>query len=134
MTKMKLFSTIALSLVLAAGVYAQQRALSADIPFDFNVGDTTLSGGKYTVEMLSDSALVVRSVDREKRAVITLSNAATPKDPNSTKLVFRVYGNQYFLSTIEWEGGPYRELPPANLEIQLAKRVPEPKRLEIAIK
>jgi hypothetical protein len=134
-TLLNSFCSLAIALTVAASAHAQSAPLSANIPFNFKVGDTTFNSGKYTIEAMSNgNALVIRSDDR-KAAAITLANqAAGPATQRSSRLVFRTYGNLYFLSTVEWSGGPYREVPPSKTEIELAKRAPEPKRLEVAIK
>jgi hypothetical protein len=127
------FSSLAIALTVAASAHAQNAPLSANIPFNFKVGDTAFNSGKYTIEMLQNGiAMVIRSDDRKASAITLANQASAPATRRSSRLVFRNYGDQYFLSTVEWSGGPYRELSPGKTEIELAKRVPEPKRLEVA--
>jgi hypothetical protein len=134
MKKFNLFLLIAIAVTVSLTASAQRAMLTAEIPFDFTVGDTSLSSGHYSIQMLDSAALIIRSTSG-KSAMITLSNsAAGPNTPRSSRLVFKSYGNQYFLSTVEWEGGPYRALVPSKLETELAKRVPSPKSLEVATK
>jgi hypothetical protein len=133
-TFLNIFCSLAMAFAVAASVHAQNAPLSANIPFNFKVGDTSFSSGTYTIETLNSSALLVRSADR-KASAFTLANAApAPSTQRSSRLVFKSYGDQYFLSTVEWSGGPYREISPSKTEIELAKKVREPKKLELATK
>jgi hypothetical protein len=138
-TKRTLLNTVcslAMALTVTASAHAQSSPLSANIPFNFKLGDATFRSGKYTIQtMLNSTALLIRSVDDPKASAISLANQApSPAKPRSSRLVFKTYGDQYFLSTVEWSGGPYREVPRSKVEIELAKRTREPKRLEVAIK
>jgi hypothetical protein len=129
------FCSLAIALTVAASVHAQNAPLSANIPFNFKVGDITFSSGMYTIDTIQNGgALVIRSYDRKTGAITLANQASGPAAQRSSRLVFRTYGNQYFLSKVEWSGGPYREVSPSKTEIELAKRAPEPKRLEVAIK
>jgi hypothetical protein len=134
-TFFRIFCSLPMALAIAASAHAQSAPLSANIPFNFKVGDTSFSSGKYTIETLNSAALVIRSADR-KASVVTLANAASaPYPQRSSRLLFRSYGgDQFFLSTVEWSGGPYREISPSKAEIELAKKVQQPKKLELAIK
>jgi hypothetical protein len=82
------------------------RGLKAQIPFDFVVGDKTLSAGEYTVNSVNDSgsALAIRSAEASNSA-IRLSNSTGPNRNNTqSKLVFHRYGQTYFLAEV-WRGG-----------------------------
>jgi hypothetical protein len=131
-----IFCPLAMALAIAASAHAQSAPLSANIPFNFKVGDTSFSSGKYTIQTLSGSALVIRSADSRNASAIAIANAASaPYPQRSSRLVFKSYGrDQFFLSTVEWSGGPYRERLPSKAETELAKKAREPKKLEVAIK
>jgi hypothetical protein len=135
-TFLNTFCSLAMALAVTASAHAQSSPLSANIPFNFKVGDTSFRSGRYTIETLNGVALVIRSLEDRKAVAITIANAApSPVNQRSSRLVFKTYGSdQYFLSTVEWSGGPYRQLTPSKTEIELAKRIPEPKRLEVAVK
>jgi hypothetical protein len=133
-TFLNIICSLAMAVAVAASAHAQNAPLSANIPFNFKVGDTSFSSGTYTIETLNGAALLIRSADR-KASAFTLANAASaPYPQRSSRLVFKSYGDQFFLSTVEWSGGPYREISPSKTEIELAKKVREPKKLELAIK
>ncbi len=132
-TILSAFFTIGTGLILVTTASAQYWRLAADIPFDFNVGDAKMSSGKYTVQML-DNTLLIRSENNQK-AIFTLSNAAiTPQDLRRASLVFNHYGEEYFLSAVSWPEGPSRALPKTSLEIQAAKNIGHPRRLEVSSK
>ena len=135
-TFLNIFCPLSMALAIAASAHAQSAPLSANIPFNFKVGDTSFSSGKYTIQTLSGSALVIRSADNRNATAIAIANAASaPYPQRSSRLVFKTYGgDQFFLSAVEWSGGPYRELLPYKAETELAKKAREPKKLEVAIK
>src|SRR2546423_1241224 len=115
-TIIRTFCALAVTLIVVTSAIAHDWKMSADIPFDFNVGDTRMTSGKYTVESVSNGAVVVRSA-QGKQAALSLSNAViTPRYLNTARLIFNKYGEQYFLSTMSWPDGPSRTLPPANVE------------------
>ena len=114
-------SAIGLALILVASASAQNWRLSADIPFSFNVGAQEMQSGKYTVTILGDSALLIQSVESKKTAMSISNSMLTPSNLKNAKLMFNRYGNQYFLSSVSWPGGPSKILPPTNIELQAAK-------------
>lgn len=114
-------SAIGLALILVASASAQTWRLSADVPFSFNVGDREMQSGKYTVTILGDSALLIQSVDFKKTAMSISNSMFTPRNLKNAKLVFNRYGDQYFLSSVSWPGGPSKILTPTNIERQVAK-------------
>ena len=133
-TILSAFFTIGTALILVTTASAQHWTLAADIPFDFKVSDSEMSSGKYTVQMLDNTVLIIRS-EKDQKAVITLSNAAiTPQDLRRASLVFNHYGEEYFLSAVSWPEGPSRALPKTSLEIQAAKNIGRPRRLEVSSK
>jgi len=88
------------SLAAAGSASAQDHAARANVPFGFNVGNTWLPAGTYTMssESRSSNVITIRSGDRK----ISLLSLARPSDQRSaaSKLVFKKYGEQYFLHEI----------------------------------
>ena len=123
--------TIAMALILVTTAFSQNARVSADIPFDFYIGEAKMASGNYTVEMLGGPALLIRSV-RGYAAVATLSRAASEPQDLHGRMLFTKYGAQYFLSEISWLGGPARALPKTAGEIETAKRVGPGSRFELA--
>jgi hypothetical protein len=105
--------TLVVGLALAAAVVsangqARSHRVTADIPFDFIVGDKILPSGKYTVREVTSNGegLMIRSNDG-KSSVIRLSNSVAEKSEERTaRMVFHRYGQQYFLAEV-WSGEDY---------------------------
>lgn len=97
---------VALTLISAAASAAQSRMATADVPFDFVAANKTLPAGHYNISASTAGSEVLKISASQKSATvfamtIPLSrNKATDKG----KLVFRRYGNRYFLAEI-WAGG-----------------------------
>jgi hypothetical protein len=124
-TKIFALATTLLLSGLATGIcYAQQPALSVDIPFAFQAGDQKMPAGEYRVESITTGAArfqLLRQVDGDARLIVptmaVLSKAENP-DP---RLIFHRYGQTYFLSQI-WSGGTLgRELFESNREKEMAR-------------
>ena len=106
--KKKLYSTFAMmSLFIAlaiTSVQAESRGkLEVNIPFDFNVGSKTLPAGEYSVKRLTQNSMLVVSADGKQSAIVqTLANAQQGVNEKraAERLVFRQYGNQYFLAQV----------------------------------
>ncbi len=95
-----------LSLLLAAGsAYAQTIHVKADVPFGFIADKASLAPGQYMLQTVgSDRVVLIRSADNQPVAIL-ISNAVKTTEPSEkTKLVFRRYGDRYFLSQI-WVAG-----------------------------
>lgn len=112
-----------LSLLLVAGsAFAQSIHLRADVPFNFAVGKKSLSAGKYNISTLAESMILLRGPDSGSNALVATNCAErSPRASGDGKLVFRRYGNHYFLAEI-WEGGSNlgREVPKGKAEKEMA--------------
>src|SRR5258707_1083252 len=115
---------LGLVLTLAvASVHAQSRTkIEATIPFDFTAGDTNLQAGKYSIKFISHNALLLRSADGKKSAIVVAPRAVSGDKDKPERIVFHCYGDRYFLAQV-WmlrtDSG--RELYPSNTELRLAK-------------
>ncbi len=109
---------IALSTLAAGGnAVAQQPAVRAAVPFEFNVGGKLLPADTYTITSTS-GVLVVRSIDGHFTAITTAS-----RDDRSVaggKLIFNKYGQRYFLHEVLCPAASMRASIPAS---KLEKRV-----------
>ncbi len=122
---LKIFSMLSLAVTLAvAAVYANPAGqLRANIPFDFSVGNETLPAGVYTVApMTTSSVLLIRRKDGREGVLIHTHGVQARREQNQTKLVFRRYGDQYFLAQV-WTAGDSdgRELSKSRTERELIK-------------
>jgi len=91
----------------AVNVFAQGKPmLKADIPFDFSAANRTLPAGEYTVKELSSLSGNLIAVTNGKAAVgVQTMQAHSTKPAGKAMLVFRRYGDQYFLAKVIYKGG-----------------------------
>jgi hypothetical protein len=114
-----------LSLVLAAGsALAQTINVRADIPFKFVINKQTLPAGQYSIKTLNASSgrtLLIRSDDSKTASMVSSDSVQSFKPADQTKLVFRRYGDRYFLSQV-WVAGQEsgHELPRSGRETEVA--------------
>jgi hypothetical protein len=74
----------------------------ANVPFDFIVGEKTLPAGKIAAREMSatnSGALAISNVDKGQHA-IRIAHPVTTKQNDRGKLVFRRYGNRYYLAQV----------------------------------
>jgi len=100
---MKRISAIALLTVgiLAAstGLVAQERVVTANIPFNFTVGEKGMPAGEYTISSPGRNIIKIESAD--KRHAGFVSSSQSYHEPSSTpQLVFDRYGERYFLHRV----------------------------------
>jgi hypothetical protein len=93
----------------AVNAFAQSKPiLKADIPFDFSAANRTLPAGAYTVKELSSfsgNLIAVRNDDRKTAVGALTMEASSNKPSDKAMLVFRRYGDQYFLAKVIYKGG-----------------------------
>ncbi|HEX4156342.1 MAG TPA: hypothetical protein VHY48_12075 [Acidobacteriaceae bacterium] len=87
-------------------------AVTANIPFAFQIGSSHYAAGKYTVKMLSAHLLTVQG-DSGSGMMVVISDSTNHPSATS-KLVFHHYGNQYFLSELRIGGDPEFVKSPAS--------------------
>jgi hypothetical protein len=103
--------------LLAAPVMAQTVNLKADIPFAFNVSKVALSPGTCTVKMIAEKTVVLRDADNNH--AITMLTLDDVRGADNPKMIFRRYGDHYFLARIETPDAAY-QLPVSARETRLA--------------
>jgi len=119
-----------LILTTAASTHAQSLATRPrfTVPFDFVFGETKFAAGKYSVgRALNGSTDIMMSIaDRDGRSrAILLSNTVIKTRANTKALlVFRRYGDQYFLAQV-WAAGSTngREFPTSKSERDLQRQL-----------
>jgi len=104
-------------MVATASVNGQSRShfMKINIPFDFAIRDETLPAGEYVVTRASSvkpEVLLIRSVKGGTDVYVLTSNVRAKTGQSESRLVFRRYGDQYFLAQV-WvaEDNLGRELP-----------------------
>ena len=99
-----IMQVLLLGVLVAGTIYAQGNftLVQGEIPFRFMVGDKTLSAGTYTLIKVSPDLTKIE--DRSSHKVFAfLTHAVEKGEPVKPTLVFRRYGEQYFLAQI-WNG------------------------------
>ena len=109
------------------------------IPFDFTAGKTEFKAGTYSIKRITNTALAVRSIDRETTILVDAPLAIESRDAKAgERVVFNQYGGQYFLSQVWLTADSGRQLFPSRTEekgasdYKLANKDAKPGRVEIA--
>lgn len=125
------FGLLAVFAMIAAVVPAKaqslQYKLTANIPFDFTVMDKKLPAGKYSIGRAQNSNgdLVIQIASADSRDSVTrLTIPVLTRDPvKRGVLVFRQYGDKYFLYEIWPAGGNTgRAFPKSRAERELERK------------
>jgi len=121
----KLLQVAALAgLTMTFGWAGAPNDVKADIPFAFNIGNTSLPAGEYTLAT-NPGSRVVYVIDAQGATRMTfvpmIGNASVSGD--DSKLVFRVYGTRHYLGGV-WNatmrsGGMLMKTP-AEREMEIA--------------
>ena len=92
---------------------------TAEIPFDFHAGQSTLSAGTYSVIKAASSVLQLRNDDtRDSILLMGVGREAAKED---ARLVFNRYGDIYFLSAVWIPGSQGYSFPKTKMEKEMAK-------------
>ena len=136
---LSLLALMSLLIFLTAGSAYAQTSVKADIPFDFTVKDKSLLAGSYTVSQygLAILSLLIQELNNPETQSYVLANAVetNPGKPSQApRLVFRRYGEQYFLGQVWMAAGNTtgREIQKSVKELQVAKNSPEPELIYVA--
>jgi hypothetical protein len=98
---------VAVTFVTAvAPANGQSRAVVANVPFEFSVGDKALPAGEYTVRAVTEdgNALAIQNKNAAKSAIRLSNSIQATQASEKTKLVFHRYGPRYFLAEV-WVSG-----------------------------
>ncbi|MEK7833150.1 MAG: hypothetical protein AAB401_18820 [Acidobacteriota bacterium] len=124
---MKVVAAISFLFVLSAvSAFAQTPKLKANIPFDFQVNGKAMTAGEYTVAEPASprGAVIIRGGQKTSAAVSLVRTVDASKTHNATQLVFRRYGNHYFLAQMCIKGQTAAmELPTSKAERNLVREL-----------
>ena len=117
---------VVVTLVVLSGMAAAQligsSKIVAQVPFEFMVANKTVPAGEYVVQAftMDGNTLVIRNAEAKVGLVSTSSQTEGKQDASHYALVFKHYGDRYFLSGIRLQGSKitYR-LPESKLEAEL---------------
>lgn len=115
-----------LTLLFLSGLMAAQSLTSssvvAQVPFDFMVNNKIIPAGECVIRAagMDGQVLAIRNFDARESALAASSHAEAAQPADATTLVFKHYGNQYFLSEIRLEGSNLTyTLPASRAEAEL---------------
>lgn len=94
-------STLAITAVVAiaslSAAHAQTQASPVNVPFAFECAGVSFAPGSYTVSKLYGQHMITLR-DKLSSHIFLTSSADGPKNGKPGYLVFRKYGNRYFLA------------------------------------
>lgn len=100
-------ATIGFLFVLSSiSAFAQVPALTANVPFDFQVNGKTMAAGKYTIAepAAPRGTLIIRTIAWKSPAVSIFQKVDDKQAATATQLVFHRYGDKYFLAKMQIQG------------------------------
>jgi len=99
---MKIVPGFALALICAtAPCWAQSdMVIAGKIPFEFTVNNLTLPAGEYAIGEAMQGLQAVRSTEGDFRTAFALAYPTAVNDAGLAQLVFRKYGDKYFLAAV----------------------------------
>ena len=117
---------VVMTLVVLSGMAAAQLIGStkvvAQVPFEFMVANKIVPAGECVVQAITmdGNTLVIRNAEAKVALVSRSSQSEGKQDASNYALVFKHYGDRYFLSGIKLEGSKitYR-LPESKVEAEL---------------
>lgn len=91
--------------VIAAAQIHQTQQIAAQVPFQFTVGNVTIPAGEIRVQVADQQGWVLRVSNRDTQRSFFVSAvpSAAGKAAQVSALVFRKYGDQYFLTGMKVE-------------------------------
>jgi hypothetical protein len=100
-----ILAALILMVISAVGsANAQTSSINISIPFDFVVENQTLPAGEYNIQPAVGGRIMLRSHDGATATTVLTLPVKSQQPSSETKLVFKRYGNQYFLAQV-WSRG-----------------------------
>jgi hypothetical protein len=125
MRNLRTIAAVVLMLGFVVGsVYGQSGTgkIKVTVPFQFSIGETTLSAGQYLITSSSDRVLVQEASGRNIALLVTQPVSGKISERNS-RVIFDCYFGECFLSQV-WLAG--REaghaLPQSKHQVELASK------------
>jgi hypothetical protein len=114
------------------------RTMLANVPFDFTVLDHQFSAGKYSITSKTPRyAILIRGEGEQgggTAAFVLALPAQASKVQKEAKLVFRRYGDQFFLRQIWYPGTDEgHELRVSKVEQEVARNMPKPEQTDLLV-
>lgn len=114
----KLFLTFAAVCVWGSALNAQSYQITANIPFAFHAGKTSLPAGRYVAQKPFETQVQSLVGPNGRSIAVAIGNPWTDSKKQEPRLVFHRYGHEDFLAEI-WNGeGTGTRLQPSKAERQ----------------
>jgi hypothetical protein len=115
------------SLITFGTANAQSHKVRAVIPFNFNAGGAVLPAGTYTIS--SEDSLFVAIQNGNQHVILLTSAQIGGNKSEHGRLIFKHYGDQYFLNKILCSDAHMDfELPLSRKEMQARLQAMNPRR------
>jgi len=122
---LKAFGACAVLAVSCLSAQSDHKTITA-VPFDFMVGNQHMAAGTYDITS-GQSTLLVRGEDNGSASFAIALWTYSGKTQEQAKLVFKRYGDRYFLSQVWYPGtNQGRELQVSKIERELARNNAKP--------
>jgi hypothetical protein len=124
-------------LTFASALGQSDRQTIIHIPFNFSVGEKAFTAGKYVIERNrkdSDTVWVIKRKDNVGKAMLLTRPVRANETQQETRLVFRQYGDLYFLAEF-WTAGDQtgREIQVSDREKALDKALADKRQDHVLI-
>src|SRR5260370_14978151 len=107
---------------MAGAQLSGRSGVVAEVPFELMVANKSVPGGEYEVQAITTDGrtLVIRSAEAKVGLFSPSSQSESKQGASHYALVFKHYGDRYFLSGIKLQGSKiaYR-LPESKVEAEL---------------
>ena len=122
---LKALSMCAVLAVSCLSAQSDHKTITA-VPFDFVVGNQHMPAGIYDVTS-DQNTLLIRGEENGSASFVLAFSAYAGKTQERAKLVFKRYGDRYFLSQVWYPGtNQGRELRISKVERELAMNSAKP--------
>ena len=137
MKKAFALSGLLVLLTFASALGQSDRQTIIHIPFNFSVGEKAFPAGKYVIERNrkdSDTVWVIKRKNNVGKAMLLTRPVRANETQQETRLVFRQYGDLYFLAEF-WTAGDQtgREIQVSDREKALDKALAEKRQDHVLI-
>ena len=137
MKKAFALSGLLVLLTFASALGQSDRQTIIHIPFNFSVGERAFPAGKYVIERNrkdSDTVWVIKRKDNVGKAMLLTRPVRANETQQETRLVFRQYGDLYFLAEF-WTAGDQtgREIQVSDREKALDKALADKRQDHVLI-
>ena len=124
-------------LTFTSALAQTDRQTIIHIPFNFSVGEKAFTAGKYVIERNrkdSDTVWVIKRKDNVGKAMLLTRPVRANETQQETRLVFRQYGDLYFLAEF-WTAGDQtgREIQVSDREKALDKALADKRQDHVLI-